>query len=84
MKKMLLLVGALTIVRWDLQFTPQVNQAFVTMQRSKTFTDVKEAQLFMDRAPKGWFECIESDFNQMGYCSVGNLRMTGKKVKNVK
>lgn len=73
MKKMLLLL-ALIVVQWKLEFVSNVNMPAVTFDRTATFKTKQEAEQFIANAPKIWFECVESSFGQQGLCRVKEIK----------
>lgn len=73
MKKWALIV----FVFWNCTFSSDGGKTWDTTRRQRGFDNYMSAQQFIDRAPRGVFECVDSLTGMSGACKVSAFEISG-------
>lgn len=69
-KKIALIVFS---VFWKMTFSLDAEKPVSTFMRSAHFDTIEQRDKFIERAPKGWFECTESRGGRQGFCLISEM-----------
>lgn len=70
-------IALIVFVFWNVTFSSDSGKTWTTTRRQRGFDDYMAAQKFIDNAPKGVYECVDSLSGKSGACKVSAFQIGG-------